>query len=176
MRGTEIVKPKFHIILVALMAENPFDHFQPSSGTVSEFYNYSTIRNIFKSSLFTGARISHLYDPYIGKIVTFSTSRTRAINDMKNFLNHIHIRGIATNLHFLKSLLDSEPLRNAETSIDFINRRWDYSKRKKSDPDILKAAALLASAFHIDNQKKNYKSELQKMKQPGFFRRLFRRF
>jgi acetyl/propionyl-CoA carboxylase alpha subunit len=176
VKGTEIVKPKYHIILVALMAENPIDHFQPSSGTVTEFYNYSTIRNIFKSSLFTGARISHLYDPYIGKIVSFSSSRPRAINDMKNFLNHIHIRGITTNLHFLKSLLDSEPLRKAETSIDFITRRWNYSRRKKSESDILKAAALLASAFHIDNRKKNYKSELQKMKQPGFFRRLFRRF
>lgn len=176
VRGTEIIKPKYHIILVALMAENPFDHFQPSAGTVTEFYNYSTIRNIFKSSLFTGARISHLYDPYIGKIVTFSSSRTLAINDMKNFLNHIHIRGIATNLHFLKSLLDSEPLRKAETSIDFITRKWDYSRRKKSESDIFNAAALLASAFHTDNLKKNYKSELQKMKQPGFFRRLFRRF
>ena len=176
VRGTEIIKPKYHIILVSLMAENPFDHFQPSSGTVTEFYNYSTIRNIFKSSLFTGARISHLYDPYIGKIVTFSSSRSRAINDMKNFLNHIHIRGIATNLHFLKSLLDSEPLRKAETSIDFLTRRWNYSRRKKSESDILNAAALLASAFHVDNRKKNFKSELQKMKQPGFFRRLFRRF
>ena len=176
VRGTEIIKPKYHILLVALMAENPFDQFQPSSGTVTEFYNYSTIRNIFKSSLFTGARISHLYDPYIGKIVTFSSSRSRAINDMKNFLNHIHIRGIYTNLHFLKSLLDSESLRKAETNIDFIYRKWDYSRRKKSEEDILRAAALLASAFHIENRKRNHKAELQKMKQPGFFRRLFRRF
>jgi hypothetical protein len=38
------------------------------------------------------------------------------------------------------------------------------------------AATLLSSAFHIENRKNNYKAKLKEMKQPGFFKRLLRRF
>jgi acetyl/propionyl-CoA carboxylase alpha subunit len=176
VRGTEIIRPKHHVLLVSLMAENPIDHFLPSSGTITDFFSYSTIRNVFKSTLFTGARISHLYDPFIGKIVTYAVKRENAINDMGNFLSNINIRGIRTNLHFLRSLLNSEPLARGETTIDFLNSKWDYAKRKKSEKDMLEAAALLSAALHIENQRMDLKAELQKMKQPGFFKRLFRRF
>ena len=174
--GTKIIEPKYSILLVSLMAENPFDNFQPSSGTVTEFYNYSTIRNIFKTDLHTGARVSPLYDPYIGKIVTFATRRKNSIKDMRNFLDNITIKGIKTNLNFLKHLLQSEELSHGDTIIDFLNVKWDFSKRKKTEKNILVAAALLSAAFHVENRKKNYKSELKKMKQPGFFRRLLRKF
>lgn len=176
VKGTKIITPMYHIVLASLMAENPSNNFQPSSGTVSDFFHYSTIRNIFKSSLFTGAKISPLYDPYVGKIVTFSKNRDKAIRNMKNFLENINIRGINTNLHFLKSLLNSDPLIRGDTTIDFLNQKWAYSSRKKSDTDILRAALLLGSAFHVENKHKNYQAELQKMKQPGFFKRLLRNF
>lgn len=176
VEGVEIVKPKYSVLLVSLMAENPFENFQPSSGTVSEFFNYSTIKNIFKTDLYTGAKVSPLYDPFIGKIVTFSTDRNNSINKMRNFLNNITIKGIKTNLTFLKYLLKSESLLQGDTIIDFLNLKFDFSKRKKTDEEILIAASLLSAAFHIENNKKNYKDELKKMGQPGFFRRLFKRF
>ncbi len=173
--GVRIIQPKHHVLLFSLMAENPAQHFQPSSGTVCEFYNYSTIRNIFKTDLYTGAKVSPLYDPYVGKILTFSSRRDHSINSMKNFLNNIIIKGIKTNLTFLRYLLECEPLSRGETVIDFLNLKCDFAKRKKNEEDILTATALLSAAFHIENRKKNFKAQLEKMKQPGFFKRLFNR-
>jgi len=175
VEGVKIIKPKHHVILVSLMAENPFDNFQPSSGTVTEFYSYSTIRNIFKTNLFTGAVISPLYDPFIGKILTFSSRRDHSIASMRNFLDNIIIRGIKTNLPFLQHLLQSEALAKGETIIDFLNQKYNYSKHKKSEEDILVATALLSAAFHLENRQKNFKARLENMKQPGFFKRLFNR-
>ena len=176
VEGVKIVKPHHNIMLVSLMAENPFDNFRPSSGTVTEFYSYSTIRNMFKTDLYTGAKMSPLYDPAIGKICTFSGRRANTINDMKNFLDNILIRGIKTNLPFLKYLLENKSLANGETIIDFINLKCDFSNRKKKDEDIFIAGALLSAAFHLENREKNYKAKLEKMKQPGVFRRLFNHF
>ncbi len=173
--GVKIIKPKHHVILVSLMAENPRDNFQPSSGMVTEFYSYSTIRNIFKTSLYTGEMISPLYDPFIGKILTFSSRRDHSIHSMKNFLNNIIIRGIKTNLPFLRNLLQDEFLAKGETIIDFLNLKYNFSKRKIDESDINTATALLAAAFHLENKQKNYKSRLENMKQPGFFKRLFNR-
>jgi len=157
------------------MAEDSFAGFQPSSGTVAEFYSYSTFRNIFKTHLYTGARVSPLYDPYIGKIATFSSHRNHSIKDMKNFLSNIIIRGIQTNLPFLRYLLDTECLAKGETTIDFVNFKCDFSRREKSEADVFIATALLSAAFHIENKKKDYKSKLLNMKQPGLFKRLFTR-
>ena len=175
VEGIKIVKPKHHVLLVSLMAENPFDNFQPSSGIVTEFYKYSTIRNIFKTYLHTGTRVSPLYDPYIGKIVTFSSRRDHSIRSMRNFLSNITIKGINTNLVFLRHILQNESLARGETIIDFLNLKCDFSSRKRDEADINTAAALLAAAFHIENKKKNYKAKLQTMKQPGFLKRLFNR-
>lgn len=171
--GTEVVRPGHHVLLISLMAENPFNNFQPSVGVVSDFFHYSTIRNIFKTTLYTGARLSPMYDPFIGKILTFAVKRENAIADMRKFLDNIIIRGVRTNLIFLKHLLENEELRAGHTVIDFLHLRYDFAARRRGEEEVQIAAALLAAAFHIDNRRQNYKARLEKMKQPGFFRRLF---
>ncbi len=176
VKGTHIVKPKYCVMLVSLMAEEPDNNFRPSSGKVTDFFSYSSIRNIYKTSLYSGSKVSPLYDPYIGKIVTFAVKRENAIKDMNNFLNNIVIKGIRTNITFLKHLLKSSNLHSGDTTIDFLSKKCKYSERKKNDEENLIAATLLSAYFHIENSKKNYKEKLEKMKQPGFFKRIFGNF
>lgn len=173
VHGVRIVKPKHHVLLVSLMAEDPYNNFLPSSGQISHFFHYSTIRNVFKTTLYTGARVTPMYDPFIGKILTYAVERPNALNDMRSFLDNIIIRGIRTNLVFLKHLLQCESLRRGDTIIDFLNLKFDFTKLKNSEEEAAIAAALLAADFHLDNRRKNYKAKLEKMKQPGFLKRLF---
>ena len=172
VEGVRIIKPRHHVLLVSLMAEDPFRNFEPSCGQVSDFFHYSTIRNIFKTVIYTGARVSPIYDPFIGKILAFAFKRENTIRDMRKFLDNIIIRGIRTNLIFLKHLLENEHLMRGETCIDFLHLKFDFFRTKRAEEELLQAAVLLAACFHIDNQKKNFKAKLGKMKQPGFFRRL----
>ena len=174
VEGIKIVEPTHHVLLVSLMAENPFDHFQPYAGTVTEFFYYSAIRNLFKTTIYCGAKISSLYDPYIGKILTYAVKRENAVKDMRTFLDNIIIRGIQTNLIFLKHLLENKYLHRGETMVDFLNLKCDFTGRRKKDEELRVAAALLAAAFHVENRKENYKARLEKMKQPGLLTRLFR--
>jgi acetyl/propionyl-CoA carboxylase alpha subunit len=173
VHGIRIIKPKHHVLLVSLMAEDPYNNFLPSTGQIGHFFHYSTIRNVFKTTLYTGARVTPMYDPFIGKILTYAVERPNAINDMRIFLDNIIIRGIRTNLVFLKHLLENEDLRRGETIIDFLHLKFDFSKLKNTEEEAIIAAALLAADFHIDNRKKDYKAKLEKMKQPGLLKRLF---
>jgi acetyl-CoA carboxylase, biotin carboxylase subunit len=173
VHGVRIVKPKHHVLLVSLMAEDPYNNFLPSTGQIGHFFHYSTIRNVFKTTLYTGARVTPMYDPFIGKILTYAVERPNAINDMRIFLDNIIIRGIRTNLVFLKHLLENADLRSGDTIIDFLHLKFDFSKLKNTEEQSLVAAALLAADFHLDNRKKNYKAKLEKMKQPGLLKRLF---
>ena len=113
------------------MAEDPFRNFQPSCGQVTDFFHYSTIRNIFKTVVYTGARVSPIYDPFIGKILTFAFERDNTIRDMRKFLDNIIIRGIRTNLVFLKQLLENEHLLRGETIVDFLHLKFDFFEGKK---------------------------------------------
>jgi acetyl/propionyl-CoA carboxylase alpha subunit len=173
VHGVRIVQPKHHVLLVSLMAEDPYNNFLPSSGQISDFFHYSTIRNVFKTTLYTGARVTPMYDPFIGKILTYAVERPNAINDMRSFLDNIIIRGIRTNLVFLKHLLENADLRGGGTIIDFLHLKFDFGKLKNTEDEAIIAAALLAADFHLDNRKKNYKAKLEKMKQPGLLKRLF---
>ncbi len=173
VRGVRVIQPKHHVLLVSLMAEDPYNNFLPSSGQINHFFHYSTIRNVFKTTLYTGARVTPMYDPFIGKILTYAFERPNAINDMRSFLDNIIIRGIRTNLVFLKHLLECESLRQGDTIIDFLHLKFDFSRLKNTEEEAIVAAALLAADFHLDNRRKNYKAKLEKMKQPGFFKRLF---
>jgi len=173
VQGVRIVKPKHHVLLASLMAEDPYNNFMPSTGQISDFFHYSTIRNVFKTTLYTGARVTPAYDPFIGKILTYAVEGPNASNDRRIFLDNILIRGIRTNLVFLKHLLENEVLRQGESIIDFLHLKFDFSKLKNTEEQALVAAALLAADFHLDNRRKNYKAKLEKMKQPGFFKRLF---
>jgi acetyl/propionyl-CoA carboxylase alpha subunit len=173
VQGVKIIKPKHQVLLISLMAEDPYNNFLPSTGQISHFFHYSTIRNVFKTTLYTGARVTPMYDPFIGKILTYAVERPNAINDMRIFLDNIIIRGIRTNLVFFKHLLENADLRNGETIIDFLHLKYDFSKLKNTEEQSLVAAALLAADFHIDNRKKDYRTKLEKMKQPGLLKRLF---
>lgn len=174
--GVELFAPRHSVLLISLMAEDPFNNFRPSSGVVTDFFHYSSIRNLFKTALYTGARVSPFYDPFIGKIATFAVERDNALSDMRLFLDSIIIRGIRTNLVFLKHLLENEKLQQGETIIDFLPLHFDFARRKRGEEEIELAAALLGARFHAENRLVNYKARLEKMKQPGFFRRLFWRF
>jgi acetyl/propionyl-CoA carboxylase alpha subunit len=173
VHGVKVIKPKHHVLLVSLMAEDPYNNFLPSTGQISHFFHYSTIRNVFKTTLYTGARVTPMYDPFIGKILTYAVERPNAINDMRIFLDNIIIRGIRTNLVFLKHLLENADLRSGNTIIDFLHLKFDFGKLRNTEEQQIVAAALLAADFHLDNRKKNYKAKLEKMKQPGLLKRLF---
>jgi acetyl/propionyl-CoA carboxylase alpha subunit len=172
VQGTKIIQPKYHIALVSLMAENPYDNFRPSSGTITDFYNYSTIRNIFKTSIHSGARISPLYSPYIGKIISFSKSREITMRNLRSFLNNIYIRGVHTNLIFLKNMLQNKHLISGNTNVNFIEEKCDFNVHQPSESEIEIASAILAASFHIENKKKNLKEELKNMKQPNFIKKI----
>ncbi len=173
VQGMKVISPKHHVILVSLMAEDPYNHFQPSAGMVEEFSYYASFRTLFKTSIYTGCHISSIYDPFIGKIATFSSRRETSLQTMRHFLDNINLRGIHTNLVFLKHLMENPLLIKGDTCIDFLNRHCQFARQQHKESSREIAAALLAAQFHMENRQKNYKAQLERMKQPGFFKRLF---
>ncbi len=168
-------KPSKHQILVTLMAEDPYKDFIPCSGTITEFYHYSSQNEILKSYMNTGSKISSIYSPMIGKLMTYGENREETLQKMRAFLDHLFIRGVQTNQNFLKTIFANREFIEGNSTIDFVSSKHDFLKYNKSEEEIAIAAALLATEFHIENRSENYKEQLSRMKQPGIIKRLFNR-
>jgi urea carboxylase len=56
----------------------------------------------------TGTEVSPYYDPMIAKIIVYGKDRADAIAKMSNALNETRAAGIATNLDYLRQIIDSD--------------------------------------------------------------------
>lgn len=171
-----VIKPRFHVMLAYLMAEDPNHDFRPSSGKISQFFSHPSTKCSMKSILYTGCTVSPIYNPLVGCIGALDNTRDDVIGQMKYFMKSVTVKGVRTNLSFLRYLLDCENFLRGETTIDTFDNTCDIRQQNRSEEETAVAAALLAAAFHRENKKKNFKEKLEKMKQPSVFKRLFNRW
>ena len=72
-----------------------------------------------------GDAISPFYDPMIAKLIVWGKDRQAAHHALTQALTHYQIAGLATNLSFLKRLVDSAPFTQAELDTGLIERHHD---------------------------------------------------
>ena len=123
-----------HAIEARVYAENPEKGFLPSIGTLrhmdvpravafelgSDGANPAAVR--VDSGVREGDAISPYYDPMIAKLIVWGADRTQALARMSQALSEFRIVGLATNIAFLKRLVDGEAFSTAELDTGLIER------------------------------------------------------
>ncbi|AQZ94671.1 urea carboxylase [Halopseudomonas phragmitis] len=101
-----VIEPKGAAIEVRLYAEDPVRDFQPSPGVLTEvqFPEHARI----DTWVATGTEVSPYYDPMIAKLIVHGHDRADAIGKMREALNATRIAGIASNLDYLRQIIDAE--------------------------------------------------------------------
>jgi acetyl-CoA carboxylase biotin carboxylase subunit len=102
------------------------------------------------SGVYIGAEVTPYYDPMIAKLSVWGKTRAEAIRRLDRALEEYRIRGITTNLTFLRQVL-AHPL--------FVSGDYDTGliggALKPTPPDvsdIFREVAVLAGALHIHRQ------------------------
>ncbi len=96
-------QPKGHSIQVRLYAEDPNKNFEPASGVLTEVKFSPIARN--DSWVETGSEVSPFYDPLIAKVLVHATDRDNAVAKMRTALDETYLRGIETNLEYIRQVL-----------------------------------------------------------------------
>ena len=123
-----------HAIEARVYAENPEKGFLPSIGTLrhmdvpravafelgSDGANPAAVR--VDSGVREGDAISPYYDPMIAKLIVWGADRTQALARMSQALSEFRIVGLATNIAFLKRLVDGEAFSTADLDTGLIER------------------------------------------------------
>jgi 3-methylcrotonyl-CoA carboxylase alpha subunit len=127
-----------HAIEARIYAENPENHFLPSTGSlrvlklpkavefeIGSACDPAPVR--IDSGIREGDIITPHYDPMIAKLIVWGSDRTIAISLLRQALADFLVLGLQTNRAFLSRLISSSEFLAANLDTDFVDRtlgRW----------------------------------------------------
>ncbi|WP_025916702.1 acetyl/propionyl/methylcrotonyl-CoA carboxylase subunit alpha [Herminiimonas sp. CN] len=149
-----------HAIEARIYAENPEKGFLPSIGTLRHLRTPSAVTFELggeaaagvpaavriDSGVRGGDTISPFYDPMIAKLIVWGEDRAEALARMAQALSEYQIVGLATNIAFLKRLIESQPFAGADLDTGLIERNA-AALFPPPQPVTLPALALVAVAL-----------------------------
>ena len=127
-----------HAIEARIYAENPEKGFLPSIGTLRHMDTPAAVSFELgagpngdpapvriDSGVREGDAISPFYDPMIAKLIVWGADRTQALARMSQALAEFRIVGLATNIAFLKRLVEGGAFAQADLDTGLIERNTD---------------------------------------------------
>ncbi len=126
-----------HAIEARVYAENPEKGFLPSIGTLRHMDTPSAVEFELGASgtnpaavrvdsgVREGDAISPFYDPMIAKLIVWGADRTQALARLSQALSEFQIVGLATNIAFLKRLVEGEAFSTADLDTGLIDRHGE---------------------------------------------------
>jgi propionyl-CoA carboxylase alpha chain len=111
--------PSGHAIEVRLYAEDPLT-FLPQAGRIEHLRLPESLR--VDAGVEAGDEIGTRYDPMIAKLVAYGGNRAEAIERLAISLAETEVRGLVTNLPFLRWLVGHAAFRAGDTTTDFLVR------------------------------------------------------
>ncbi|KIF80147.1 acetyl/propionyl/methylcrotonyl-CoA carboxylase subunit alpha [Noviherbaspirillum autotrophicum] len=152
-----------HALEARIYAENPEKGFLPSIGTLRHMQSPQAVTFDVGAAAGTpaavridsgvreGDAISPFYDPMIAKLIVWGNDRSEALAHMAQALSEYQIVGLATNVAFLKRLVESAPFSHADLDTGLIERHQE-ELFPPAQPASLPVLALAAASLLTSEQ------------------------
>lgn len=139
-----------HAIECRINAEDPYNNFLPSVGTVSTHIPPSGPGVRVDSAIYEGYDVTPYYDPMLGKLICWGETRAAALLRMRRALEEYKIMGIKTNIPFHQNLMDSLRFQAGNFDTHFVEERFEMNEDESQlRPDV---AAILAALVEHQNR------------------------
>ena len=109
-----------HAIEARITAQDPDKDFAPSTGTITQWRTPGGRGVRVDTHCYPGFAISPFYDPMIAKLIVHAPDRPQAVAKLAMALHEFEIAGIATNIPFLRRLVDSPEYRTGRITTAFV--------------------------------------------------------
>ena len=118
-----------HAIECRICAENPSKNFIPSPGTIDLYYAPGG-HGVRWTLMYGEYSVSPHYDSMICKLITYGRTRKIALDRMYRTLSEYLIRGIDTNIEFVKAVVLDPAFRQGEATTSYVE---DFLARAPKD-------------------------------------------
>lgn len=143
-----VLEPKGWAIECRINAEDPYNNFIPSIGTISTL-NIPTGPGVrVDSGVYSGYEISPYYDSMIAKLICWGEDRGEAILRMRRALEEYTIMGVKHNIPFHQNLMNSFSFIAGMFDTKFVEERFSMTTYEEAPNDEeLETAAIAATLF-----------------------------
>ncbi len=111
-----------HAIECRIVAEDPFNGFLPSVGRIVFAREPAGPGIRVESALYDGMEVTPYYDSLLAKVTAWGRTREGALSRMKRALAEFRVVGVATNIPFLREILDNADFRRGDVDTGFLDR------------------------------------------------------
>jgi acetyl-CoA carboxylase biotin carboxylase subunit len=133
-----------------VLAEDPAQDFLPSTGKISFLKEVGGPGIRIDSVVYQGMQVSADYDSLLAKIVAWGENRPAAIRRIRRALDEFQIGGLATDLEFLKQIINSTRFRAGNITTTYLEEFQPPDAQPESELEraVALAAALYANEHH----------------------------
>ena len=139
------VKFNGHAIECRINAEDPFNDFMPSTGTITHSLLPTGPGVRVDTGVYPGFEITPFYDPMIAKLIVWGETRAQAILRMRRALEEYRIVGVNTNIPFHQTMMDSHRFMGGQYDTRFVEERFSMEGAEEYRKDYSEIAAILAT-------------------------------
>ncbi|HEX5469708.1 MAG TPA: biotin carboxylase N-terminal domain-containing protein [Gaiellaceae bacterium] len=123
--------PRGHAVEARLYAEDP-RAFMPRTGTITRLRLPAGIR--VDAGVEEGDEVPVAFDPLLAKLIAYEETRAEALDSLAAGLRETEIRGVETNLPFLRWLVDHPEVRAGQATTAFLAENPPLSRPLRSRP------------------------------------------
>jgi acetyl-CoA carboxylase biotin carboxylase subunit len=143
------VKLRGHAIECRINAEDPYNGFMPSTGTITHSQLPTGPGVRIDTGVYPGFQITPYYDPMIAKLITWGETRGQAILRMRRALEEYRLVGVRTNIPFHQTMMDSHRFMAGQYDTRFVEERFTMPELEHNEeahhPEIAAVFATLAA-------------------------------
>jgi pyruvate carboxylase len=115
-----------YAIQCRVTTEDPRNGFKPDYGTVITYRNAAGFGiRLDEGNCYDGVKISPFFDSMLVKVSAFGKSLKAASERLDRALEEFRIRGVKTNIGFLRKVLIHPTFREGKVTVDFIEKNPD---------------------------------------------------
>jgi 3-methylcrotonyl-CoA carboxylase alpha subunit len=148
-----------HAIEARICAESPDNNFLPATGTLHVYglpdhvtFERAPCAVRVDSGVRQGDTISPFYDSMVAKLIVHGSTREEALARLDAALMQTHIVGLATNVQFLRHVVNSASFAQAQLDTALIPREAEVLFHQDKVGLPLAAAALVAHTLDQETQ------------------------
>lgn len=123
------IQQRGHAIECRICAEDTEMNFMPSPGIIKQITEPNGIGVRIDSYVYEGYEIPLYYDPMIGKLIVWATTREYAIERMRRVLHEYKLTGVKTNISYLRAIMDTPDFVEGRYDTGFISKHGDNLKK-----------------------------------------------
>jgi acetyl-CoA carboxylase biotin carboxylase subunit len=112
--------PNGHAIECRINAEDPYNNFRPSPGTITSFHSPKGHGVRVDTHVYAGYTIPPYYDSMIAKLICKAPTREDCIKKMQRALDEFIVEGVNTTIPFHKKLMQDPKFRSGDFHTGFL--------------------------------------------------------